>query len=88
MSNQGGDEKAVDELGNRGTFRGYGPETSYPFLREAIVENAYAGLGIDPDDIFVSDGSKCDSGNILDIFGTGNKIAVTDPVYPFTSTPT
>jgi LL-diaminopimelate aminotransferase len=75
-------KKAVDELGDRGTFRGYGPEQGYPFLRQAIVENAYAGLGIDAGDIFVSDGSKCDSGNILDIFGPGNKIAVTDPVYP------
>ena len=75
-------KKAVDELGDRGTFRGYGPEQGYPFLREAIVENAYAGLGIDPGDVFVSDGSKCDTGNILDIFGAGNKIAVTDPVYP------
>lgn len=75
-------KKAVDELGDRGKFRGYGPEQGYPFLREAIASNAYEGLGIDPGDIFVSDGSKCDSGNILDIFGAGNKIAVTDPVYP------
>lgn len=75
-------KKAVDELGERGSFRGYGPEQGYPFLREAIAENAYAGLGIDAGDIFVSDGSKCDSGNILDILGEGNKIAVTDPVYP------
>ncbi|YCM43295.1 LL-diaminopimelate aminotransferase [Verrucomicrobiaceae bacterium 227] len=75
-------KKAVDELGDRGTFRGYGPEQGYPFLRESIVANAYAGLGIDAGDIYVSDGSKCDSGNILDIFGEGNKIAVTDPVYP------
>lgn len=75
-------KKAVDELGDRGTFRGYGPEQGYPFLREAIVKNAYEGLGINADDIYVSDGSKCDSGNILDIFGQGNKIAVTDPVYP------
>ena len=75
-------KKAVDELGNRGTFRGYGPEQGYPFLRESIAENAYAGLDIDAGDIYVSDGSKCDSGNILDIFGEGNKIAVTDPVYP------
>jgi|GEM_PF-2918509 len=75
-------KKAVDELGERGTFRGYGPEQGYPFLRETIAKNAYAGLGIDAGDIFVSDGSKCDSGNILDIFGPGNKIAVTDPVYP------
>lgn len=75
-------KKAVDELGNRGTFRGYGPEQGYPFLRKAIVDNAYPGLGIEAADIFVSDGSKCDSGNILDIFGQGNTIAVTDPVYP------
>ena len=75
-------KKAVDELGDRGTFRGYGPEQGYPFLRESIAKNAYSGLGIDPGDIYVSDGSKCDSGNILDIFGQGNKIAVTDPVYP------
>ena len=74
--------EAVDELGNRDTFRGYGPEQGYGFLREAIAENMYAGLGIDADEIFVSDGSKCDSGNILDIFGPGNKIAITDPVYP------
>lgn len=75
-------KKAVDELGDRGSFRGYGPEQGYPFLRESIARNAYAELGIDPGDIYVSDGSKCDSGNILDIFGQGNKIAVTDPVYP------
>ena len=73
---------AVDELGARGTFRGYGPEQGYPFLRETIVANCYANLGISPDDLFVSDGSKCDTGNILDIFGPGNKIAITDPVYP------
>lgn len=75
-------KKAVDDLGDRGSFRGYGPEQGYPFLREAIVKTAYDGLGIKPEDIYVSDGSKCDSGNILDIFGPGNKIAVTDPVYP------
>lgn len=74
--------KAVDELGNRDTFRGYGPEQGYAFLREAVVENCYAGLNISADDIFVSDGSKCDTGNILDIFGNGNTIAITDPVYP------
>ncbi|MFT5906434.1 MAG: LL-diaminopimelate aminotransferase [Cryomorphaceae bacterium] len=73
---------AVDELGNRDTFRGYGPEQGYDFLREAIAENCYADLNISADDIFISDGSKCDTGNILDIFGKGNKIAVTDPVYP------
>ncbi len=74
--------KAVDELGDRNTFRGYGPEQGYDFLREAVVENCYQGLGINADDIFISDGSKCDTGNVLDIFGPGNKIAVTDPVYP------
>lgn len=73
---------AVDEMGNRGTFRGYGPEQGYDFLREAIVENQFQSLGISPDEVFVSDGSKCDTGNILDIFGPGNRIAITDPVYP------
>lgn len=73
---------AVDELGNRDTFRGYGPEQGYDFLREAIAKNCYTGLNIGADDIFISDGSKCDTGNVLDIFGKGNKIAITDPVYP------
>lgn len=73
---------AVDELGQRETFRGYGPEQGYDFLRNAIAENCYSELNIGADDIFISDGSKCDTGNILDIFGPGNKIAITDPVYP------
>ena len=73
---------AVDELGSRDTFRGYGPEQGYDFLRNAIAENCYSELNIGADDIFISDGSKCDTGNILDIFGPGNKIAITDPVYP------
>ena len=73
---------AVDELGDRESFRGYGPEQGYEFLRKAIVENSYAGLGIGADEVFVSDGSKCDTGNILDIFGKGVKVAITDPVYP------
>ncbi|NLT71127.1 MAG: LL-diaminopimelate aminotransferase [Verrucomicrobiaceae bacterium] len=73
---------AVDELGHADTFKGYGPEQGYAFLREAIVENQYAGLGISADEVFVSDGSKCDTGNILDIFGRDNVIAITDPVYP------
>ena len=75
-------KEAVDELGERESFRGYGPEQGYEFLRKAVAENAYAGLGVDADEIFVSDGSKCDTGNILDIFGGGQKIAITDPVYP------
>lgn len=74
--------KAVDEHGNRDTFRGYGPEQGYPFLREAVANNAFAGLEVAADEVFISDGSKCDTGNILDIFGPGNKIAITDPVYP------
>ncbi|MES2709640.1 MAG: LL-diaminopimelate aminotransferase [Verrucomicrobiota bacterium] len=75
---------AVDELGDRATFRGYGPEQGYGFLREAIVANAYEPLGcrITPDEIFISDGSKCDTGSILDIFGKQNRIGITDPVYP------
>lgn len=74
--------EAIDELGEASTFKGYGPEQGYAFLREAIVENQYAGLHISPDEVFVSDGSKCDTGNILDIFGHDNVIAITDPVYP------
>jgi LL-diaminopimelate aminotransferase len=75
---------AVDEQGDRASFKGYGPEQGYDFLRQAIAENDYQarGLNVDADEIFVSDGSKCDTGNILDIFGSGNTIAITDPVYP------
>ena len=75
-------KKAADEMGNAETFRGYGPEQGYYFLRNAIVENEYKGLGIEADEIFVSDGAKCDCGNIVDIFALNNKVAVTDPVYP------
>ncbi len=76
--------KAVDEMGAAETFRGYGPEQGYDFLREAIVKNDFLPLGIDisPDEIFVSDGAKSDCGNIGDILGNDNKIAVPDPVYP------
>jgi LL-diaminopimelate aminotransferase len=76
--------KAVDELGARETFKGYGPEQGYEWLRQAIAEHDYRAHGIDvaADEIIVSDGSKCDTGNILDILGTRNVIAVTDPVYP------
>ncbi len=75
---------AIDELGARGTFRGYGPEGGYEFLRAAIAEQAYGrrGLAIAPDEVFVSDGSKCDGGNILDVLGDRNRFAVMDPVYP------
>ena len=75
---------AIDELGDRESFRGYGPEQGYDFLRDAIAQNMYQarGVNVSADEIFVSDGSKCDTGNILDIFGAGNTIAITDPVYP------
>lgn len=76
--------KAVDEMSRKETFRGYGPEQGYEFLRAAIAENDYRSRGIDiaDDEIFVSDGSKCDCGNILDILGDNNRIAISDPVYP------
>ncbi len=76
--------QAVEELGNRNTFRGYGPETGYSWLREKIAQGDFHSRGceVDPSEIFISDGSKCDTGNILDIFGDQNTIAVTDPVYP------
>jgi LL-diaminopimelate aminotransferase len=76
--------RAVDEMAVRSTFRGYGPEQGYDFLRQAIVANDYAarGASIDADEVFISDGSKCDTGNILDIFGDDNKVAISDPVYP------
>lgn len=76
--------KAVDEMANADLFRGYGPEQGYDFLVEAIVQNDYKsrGLDISTDEIFVSDGSKSDTGNIGDILGLDNVIAITDPVYP------
>ena len=75
---------AIEEMGTEAGFRGYGPEQGYPWLRESIAKNDYLSRGceISADEIFVSDGSKCDSSNILDILGKDNKIAVTDPVYP------
>ena len=76
--------KAVDEIGTKEGFKGYGPEQGYDFLRNAIVENDYKkrGITIDKDEIFVSDGAKCDCGNIVDIFAKDNVVAITDPVYP------
>ena len=74
--------KAVDEMGTNEGFKGYGPEQGYDFLKKAIIENDYKNLGIEIDEIFVSDGSKCDCGNIVDIIGTDNSVAITDPVYP------
>ena len=75
---------AVDEMAVKGTFRGYGPEQGYDFVREAIVRGEYTARGIemDPNDIFVSDGSKCDVANIQELFSENVKIAIPDPVYP------
>ena len=75
---------AAEELGRRESFRGYGPEQGYEFLRNKIAQFDYRDRGVDisDDEIFLSDGSKCDCGHILDILGEQNKIAITDPVYP------
>lgn len=75
---------AVDEMGSDAGFHGYAPDLGYEFLRDTIAKNDYEarGCNIAPDEIFVSDGAKSDSGNIQEIFATDNKIAVCDPVYP------
>lgn len=75
---------ATDEMAKRETFRGYGPEQGYAFLREAIAQHDYAsrGCAIEADEIFVSDGAKCDSGNIQEIFASDIRLAIPDPVYP------
>ena len=75
---------AVDEMGNPDTFKGYGPEQGYDFLQQAIIEGDFKPIGVDLslDEVFISDGAKCDTGNIQEIFGIDNTIAVTDPVYP------
>lgn len=77
-------KKAVDEMLDTKTFRGYGPEVGYDFLKEKIIENDYKKLGIDFEnfEIFISDGIGTDIGNIVDVFDTENKVAITDPVYP------
>lgn len=76
--------KAVQEMGERASFRGYGPEQGYDFLREAIAQNDFKARGadIEADEIFVSDGAKCDTANIQELFGNDLTIAVPDPVYP------
>jgi LL-diaminopimelate aminotransferase len=76
--------EGVDEMSKKESFKGYGPEQGYEFLRDAIAMSEFQnrGINISADEIFISDGSKCDTGNILEIFGQGNKIAVQDPVYP------
>ncbi len=77
-------KRAIEDLGHHETFRGYGPEQGYEFLRSAIAQNDYRDRNIEiaADEIFISDGSKCDCGYILDILGDQNKVAVPDPVYP------
>ncbi len=76
--------KAVDEMADASTFKGYAPDLGYEFLRNAIAQKDYKARGVDIsiDEIFVSDGAKSDSGNIGDIFSQNNRIAVCDPVYP------
>ncbi|VBB06811.1 aminotransferase class i/classii [Lucifera butyrica] len=76
--------QAVDEMSNEATFRGYGPEQGYPFLIQKIIDTDYIprGIHLDADEVFVSDGSKSDVGNIQEIFGLNNTVAITDPVYP------
>lgn len=75
---------AVDEMANPDSFMGYGPEQGYDFLADAIIKNDFNkyGVDLDLDEVFISDGAKCDTGNVQEIFGLDNKIAVTDPVYP------
>lgn len=75
---------AVDEMAQDSTFRGYGPEQGYPFLREAVAEADFQqrGADISADEIFISDGAKCDNGNIQEIFSQDIRVAIPDPVYP------
>lgn len=77
-------KSAVDEMGKQETFRGYGPEQGYDFLREKIAKNDFGsrGVNIEIDEIFVSDGSKCDTANFQELLGINNVLAVSDPVYP------
>jgi len=76
--------EGVDDMGKSETFHGYGPEQGYEWLSKVIIEKSYKPLGVDlkTSEVFISDGSKCDSANILDIFALGNKVAICDPVYP------
>src|SRR5690606_7825846 len=77
-------KQAIDEMGSHKGFRGYGPEQGYLFLREEIAKNDYRSRGCDisADEVFISDGSKCDSGNIQEIFSSDCRVAIPDPVYP------
>lgn len=75
-------KKASDEMGGIHTFKGYGPEQGYDFLKEKIIENEYKDMDIKMDEIFISDGAKCDTGNIIEIFDKDIRVGITDPVYP------
>ena len=75
-------KNATDEMQDEKTFKGYGPEQGYEFLRKKIVENEYQEMGIDISEIFISDGAKCDVSNIVELFDIDVKVAITDPVYP------
>ena len=77
-------QNAVKEMSQIETFHGYGPEQGYEFLINEIIKNDYKPLGIElnENEVFISDGAKCDTGNIQEIFSLDNKVAVTDPVYP------
>ena len=75
-------KKAAEELEDKETFKGYGPEQGYDFLKEKIIENEYRDLNIKLDVVFISDGAKCDTGNIIEIFDKDIKVGITDPVYP------
>lgn len=76
--------KAVDEMASAQTFRGYGPEHGYLFLQEAIIKHDFnsRGIELDPDEVFINDGAKSDTGNIGDILGIDNRLCMTDPIYP------
>lgn len=76
--------EGVEEMADIKTFKGYGPEQGYEFLRQLITKHEYEArnVNIDADEIFISDGTKCDTGNIQEIFGADNRIAIPDPVYP------
>ena len=75
-------KKAAEELEDKEMFKGYGPEQGYDFLKEKIIENEYRDLNIKLDEVFISDGAKCDTGNIIEIFDKDIKVGITDPVYP------
>lgn len=75
-------KKATEEMGDSTTFKGYGPEQGYEFLKEKIVKEDYKNLQIKTNEVFISDGAKCDTGNIVELFDKNIKVTITDPVYP------